>query len=36
MDQVYNLMDERKSEGREMRKKFLASIACLEKTLPRK
>lgn len=36
MDQVYNLLDERKGESKQLRKKFLASIACLEKALPRR
>lgn len=36
MDQIYNLLDEKKQEGKHVQKKFLASIACLDKALSRK
>lgn len=29
MNQVYNLLDEKKHENKEIGKKFLASVACL-------
>lgn len=33
MDQIYNLMEDKKKENKLMEKKFIASISCLEKTL---
>jgi hypothetical protein len=36
MDQIYTLLDDKKQENKNAKKKFLASIVCLEKILPRK
>lgn len=33
MDQLYNMVDEKKQDSRRVEKKFLASLSCLEKTL---
>lgn len=33
MDQIYNLMEDKKQSNKHIQKKFLASVTCLEKTL---
>jgi hypothetical protein len=36
MDKIYALVDDKKQESKHAQKKFLASILCLERVLPKK